>query len=114
MSNEAEQKLLSALGFAMKAGKVRSGELSAEKAVRSGKAKLAVIDRGMSPSSRKRWQDICAGAGVPLIEADDVGRAIGKEVHMVACIADNGFAQMMLRTYKILDPNFGGTLNGKE
>lgn len=108
MNETPEQKLLSALGFAMKAGKVRSGELQAEKAIKSGRAKLAVIDKGISDQSRKRWQSICASAGIPLIEADGVGSAVGKEAHMVACIADNGFAQMVLRAYKILDPNFGG------
>ena len=112
--SDAEQKLFSVLGFAMKAGKVRSGELSVEKAVKSGRAKLVAIDSGISRQSRARWQAVCDSCGIPLITADRLGRAIGKEAHMVACIADNGFAQMVLRAYKILDPNFGGMVNGKE
>ena len=104
----AEQRLLSLMGFAKKAGKIRSGELMAEKTIKSGKARLVVIDSGISEQSRKRWSDICRSAGVPIIEANGLGRAIGKEAHMVACIADNGFANSIMQTYKILDPNFGG------
>ena len=104
MSNaDPELRLLSALGLAMKAGKVRSGELAAEKALKSGKAALAVLDSGASASTQKRWADACAYAGVPLITVGGVGRAIGREAHMIACIADIGFAQMILRAHKDID-----------
>jgi|GEM_PF-1655839 len=107
-------KLLNGLGFAMKAGKVRSGELAAEKTLKSGKAKLVLLDSGASAATLSRWSSACEHASVPLITVEGVGRAIGREAHMVACVTDNGFAQMLMRTYKILDPNFGGNLNGKE
>ena len=98
MSNDARaEKIKSALGFAMKAGKVRSGELAAHKAVKSGRAKAVVIDEKLSPSSAERWRGICENAVIPLITAEDLGDAIGREAHMVACIVDNGFAQMLLR-----------------
>lgn len=87
-------KLLTALGFARKAGKVASGELSAEKAIRSGRAKLAVLEEGASEKSRERWENMCRNAGVPLILAEGVGRAIGREAHTIACITDTGLAQM--------------------
>lgn len=102
MSN-GDEKLRSALGFAMKAGKVRSGELSAEKAIKSGRASLAVLDRSASENTAKRWADACAHAGVKLIVADDVGGAIGRGAHMIACIVDNGFAQMILRAHKDIE-----------
>lgn len=97
---DANARISSALGLAMKAGKVRSGELAAEKALKSGKAALVVIDASASEATQKRWADACAYAGVTLITACDPGRAIGREAHMVACIADNGFAQMILRAHK--------------
>lgn len=96
----SNEKILSALGFAMKAGKVRSGEFAAERALKSGKALAAVLDEGASENAKKHWSDKCGSAGVPLIFTDGVGKAIGKASHNIACITDRGFADMILR-----DPN---------
>lgn len=114
MSCGSDEKLCSALGFAMKAGRVKSGETAVEKALKGGKAYVAVIDSGASDNTKKRWTDICENAGVPVLFCGDVGRAIGREAHMVACITDKGFAQMALRACKENDPNFGGEMYGKE
>ena len=111
--NPADEKLLSALGFAKKAGKVRSGELAAEQTLKSGKAQIVLVDANASEKTRDRWLRMCDNAGVPLVLAEDIGRAIGREAHMVACISDKGFAQMILRS-QAEKPNFGGTSNGKE
>lgn len=91
------ERLLTALGFAQKAGKVRSGELAAEKAIKGGKALVAVLDESASENSAKHWADICKNAGVPLVITEGAGRAIGREAHVIACITDKGFAQMALR-----------------
>ncbi|MCR5610906.1 MAG: ribosomal L7Ae/L30e/S12e/Gadd45 family protein [Clostridiales bacterium] len=96
MTEINEKKLLSALGFAQKAGKVASGEFAAEKALKAGRAKLAVIDRKASDNAKKHWKDITDTAGVPLVFADEVGRAIGRDAHMIACVTDSGFAGMIL------------------
>ena len=40
----ANDALRSAIGFAMKAGKLASGDFSVDKAVRSGRAKLVIFD----------------------------------------------------------------------
>ncbi len=91
------QRFKTAIGFAMKAGKVCSGEFSVERAIKSCTAKLVAIDSTASEQSRKRWQDACKFAGIPCVEAEEVGMAIGKETHIVACIVESGFAQMALR-----------------
>lgn len=93
-----EDKLRSALGFAMKAGKIKSGELAAEQSIRSGRALVAVVDEAVSERSRKRWSDMCENAGIPIVFASEIGRAIGKEAHTVVCVQDKGFAQMILRS----------------
>lgn len=87
----------SALGFAMKAGKVRSGELAAERTFKKGDAGLVVIDKDASDSTKERWSAMCERVNVPFVTIADMGRAIGREAHMVACVADNGFANMILR-----------------
>ena len=97
MSGNGNDKLRTALGFAMKAGKVRSGEFAAEKAIKGGKARVLAVDSGASEQSKKHWSDMCRSKGVPMIEMEDVGRAIGRDTHMVACVVDSGFAEMMLR-----------------
>ena len=103
MSGNGNDKLRTALGFAMKAGKVRSGEFSVEKAIKSGAALAVVVDSSSSAQSKKRWADACGSAGIPIAESEDIGRAIGKEAHMVACIVENGFAQMLLRACKDIE-----------
>ena len=90
-------RVRSALGFAMKAGKVRSGAFASEQAVKTGKASLTVLDSDSSENTKTRWTEICNNAGVPLVFAEDVGKAIGKENVMVACIVDSGFASMIMR-----------------
>lgn len=111
--NPAGDKLFSALGFAKKAGKVKSGEFAAEQTLKSGKARIVLVDALASEKTRDRWSQMCENAGVPLVFAEEVGRAIGREAHMVACVTDIGFAQMILRS-QAEKPNFGGTSNGKE
>lgn len=86
------------LGFAMKAGRIKSGELAAEKALKTGRAELAVVDSAASEQTKKHWTAMCNNAEVPIVFTEDVGRAIGREAHMVACVTDKGFAQMILRS----------------
>ncbi len=95
MAPDPNEALRNALGFAMKAGKIRSGAFAAEKAVKSGAAVIAVLDGTASDNTKKHWSDICANAGIPLVYAEEVGRAIGRESHMVACVTDKGFADMI-------------------
>ena len=111
MSGEGSGKLHSALGFAMKAGKLRSGAFAAEKALKSGKAFAAVIDSAASESTVERWRAMCMHRGVPLIITENLGRAIGKEEHIVACVTDNGFAGMTLKSQA--NPDLGGNTDGK-
>ena len=91
-------KLRSALGFAQRAGKVRSGEMACVQSIRTGKALVVIVDETVSEKSRKRWSDICDRAGVPIIFAEEVGRAIGRDAHTVVCVQDKGFAEMILRS----------------
>lgn len=98
MTEYNEDKLRAALGLARKAGRVASGELSAEKALKSGRAKLAAVDSGASENTKKHWADMTASAGVPLVFAEGVGKAVGRDAHMVVCVTDSGFAGMILNS----------------
>lgn len=86
----------SCLGFAMKAGKVASGDFAVEKAVKSLKAKCIVIDMDASDNTKKRWYDACRAREIPIVEMAEMGRAIGKDAKMVAAVLDAGFASRLI------------------
>jgi ribosomal protein L7Ae-like RNA K-turn-binding protein len=90
-----EKKLRGALGFAMKAGKCAAGDFAAEKLVKSAKARLVALDAGASENTRQRYTGMCERAGIPLIEIEDMGAAIGKPGRMIAAVTDEGFARMI-------------------
>ena len=48
-----QNKILSLVGLAMKAGKVVSGEFSTEKAVKEGKASLVIVAEDASDNTKK-------------------------------------------------------------
>ena len=55
-----DAKLNNSIGLAMKAGKIASGDFSVEKAVRSGTAKLVMLDESASENTKKQWRDACS------------------------------------------------------
>ncbi|MBQ3552632.1 MAG: ribosomal L7Ae/L30e/S12e/Gadd45 family protein [Clostridia bacterium] len=86
----------SAVGFAMKAGRCKSGAFAAKKALTEGKARLILLDPGVSNETQKKWREGCAFLGIPLMPMEGLGLAIGKPDHMVAAITDDGFTAMLL------------------
>lgn len=93
--NDALSRLLGAIGLAMKAGRLASGEFAAEKALRSG-GKLALVDASASDNTKKQWTDACRNKNVPLLMIDGLGPAIGKSARMVAVVTDENFSKMIL------------------
>ena len=61
-------KVLGLLGLAEKAGKVRSGEFSTEKAVKSGKAGLVIVSEESSDNTKKMFRNMCTYYKVPYFE----------------------------------------------
>ena len=92
-------KLNSAIGFAMKAGKIVSGDFSVEKTVRARKAKLALIDSLASENTKDKYRGMCEHAGIELIEVEELGRWIGKPGRMVAAVSDEQFTTMIKRAF---------------
>ncbi len=90
-------KLYSAIGFAMKAGRLKSGDYVTEKLLRAKGAKVALIDTTASDNTKDKYRDICSYTGIPLIEIEELGRWIGKPGRMVAAVTDEAFSQMILR-----------------
>ena len=90
-----DEKIISLLGLAQKAGKIASGELSVEKAVKSGNTKFLIVATDCSESTKKNYRDMCAYYDVELCERfskDQLGQSIGKIYRAALSITDIGFA----------------------
>ena len=75
-------KVLSLLGLATKAGKIASGEFSTEKSVKSGKGFLVLVAADASENTKKKFRDMCKFYKVPMIvygDKDTLGHAMGKQ-----------------------------------
>ena len=61
-----QNKALSLLGLATKAGKTVSGEFSTEKSVKSGKGYVVLVAGDSSDNTKKKFRNMCAYYQVPL------------------------------------------------
>lgn len=89
---------LTALGLAMRAGKLASGDETVLRAIRQGKAKLVLVAADASDKAKKKYRDKCETYGVRLIEVFDrrtLGAAIGKAERVVAAVLDAGLAALV-------------------
>ncbi|MBR1470867.1 MAG: ribosomal L7Ae/L30e/S12e/Gadd45 family protein [Lachnospiraceae bacterium] len=92
---QQQDKLLSLLGLAQRAGKLGSGGFAAEQSIKGGKACLVIVSADTSEASKKQYRDMCAYYHVPYAEYADkegLGHAIGKEFRSVVSVNDRGFA----------------------
>ena len=88
-----QDKALSMLGLAQRAGKIASGEFSTEKAVKSGKAFVVVVASDASDNTKKMFSDMCSFYKVPIAFYSDkntLGHAIGKEFRASLAVLDEG------------------------
>lgn len=89
-------KVLSLVGLATKAGKVVSGEFSTEKSVKTGKGFLVLLAEDSSENTKKKFRNMCDFYEVPmylLSDKESLGRAMGKEFRASAAIQDENFAK---------------------
>lgn len=83
------------LGIAAKSGNVVSGEFSAEKAVKGGKAYLVIVAKDASGNTKKMFRNMTDFYGVPMYEYGDketLGHFIGKEFRASLAVTDEGLA----------------------
>lgn len=89
-------KILSMIGLAMKAGKVRSGEFLTEKEVKARNAALVIVAADASDATKKKFQNMCDHYHVPVYfyaDKDTLGHAMGKEFRASLAVTDAGLAQ---------------------
>ena len=93
-------KVLSLLGLATKAGKVASGEFSTEKSVKTGKGFLVLVADDASQNTKKKFQNMCDFYEVPIYfiaNKEELGRFCGKEYRASLAVQDENFAKAMLK-----------------
>ena len=98
MSNQ--NKALSMLGLAMKAGKLVSGEFAVEKSIKSGKALLVLVAEDASDNTKKKFRNSCEFYEVPFRvtgSREELGRIIGKEFRASVALQDENFAKAILK-----------------
>lgn len=86
-------RALSMIGIAMKAGKVASGEFATEKAVKTGKAYMVIVASDSSDNTKKNFSDMCSYYNVPIYffsDKEELGHAIGKQFRASLAILDEG------------------------
>lgn len=91
-----QNKVLSLVGLATKAGKTVSGEFMTEKEVKSGRAALVIVADDASDNTKKKFRDMCEFYKVPIyfyVDKDTLGHAMGKEFRASLAILDDGFAK---------------------
>ena len=93
-----QNKTLSQLGMAMRAGKLITGDEIVLKAVRSKQAYLVIVAADASANTKKKFRDKCNTYGIQLAEAfdrDQLGKAIGKPERVVLAVTDAQFGKMI-------------------
>jgi ribosomal protein L7Ae-like RNA K-turn-binding protein len=93
-------KMLSYLGLAMRAGKLVTGDEGVMNAIRSREAKLVILAIDASSNAQKKYRDKCGSYQIHLLEScsrEELGSSIGKAERVVIAIMDSGFAKMIIK-----------------
>ena len=95
-------RVLSLIGLATKAGKTVSGEFSTEKSVKTGKGFLATGGRMMPPKTQKKkfrkYVYLLRSSVIfPFQNKESLGRAMGKEFRASLAVQDENFAKAIMK-----------------
>ena len=101
-----QDKVLSLIGLATKAGQTASGEFMTEREVKTGRAALVIVAGDSSDNTKKKFRDMCEFYKVPIYfygDKDTLGHAMGKEFRASLAILDEGFAKEIMKQMKTED-----------
>ena len=96
----SQNKILSLIGLATKAGKTVSGEFCTEKEVKTGRAALVIVADDASANTKKKFQNMCTFYEVPCYvygTKDALGACIGKEFRASLAVEDAGFCKAIVK-----------------
>ena len=89
------EPVLSLLGLAKKAGKIKSGSFAVEEAVKTQEAFLVICATDASERTQKDTKNMCQYYNVPWFfygTKDTLGKCVGREYNALLCVTDQNFA----------------------
>ena len=89
-------RVLSLIGLATKAGKTVSGEFSTEKSVKTGKGLLVIVAEDASENTKKKFRNMCSFYEVPIFFFSDK-ESLGKEFRACLAVQDENFAKAIMK-----------------
>lgn len=95
-----QDKILSLIGLATRAGKTVSGEFSTEKAVKSGKAYVVMVADEASDNTKKKFQNMCTYYEVPIYlygTKEQLGKAMGREFRASLAVTDPNLSEAIMK-----------------
>ncbi len=98
------QKFLTMLGFAMKSGKIITGDDTCEMFMKKRKIKLLIVAADASENTKDKFRFLTKQAEVQIIEIstkEELSQAIGKYNRAVIGITDRKFSKALL---KLVEP----------
>ena len=98
-------KALSALGFARRAGKCTAGETGCEAEWKAHRTRLILLDAAASENTKDHWQFRCEASKIPCLILEGAAEAAGKPGKMVFSIPDSDFSAMIQNAVKKREAN---------
>jgi len=101
-----QDKVLSLIGLAQRAGKVASGEFATERAVKTGSASVVFVAEDSSDNTKKMFDNMCTFYNVPIYiysDKETLGHAIGKEFRASLAVLDIGFKNAIEKNMKSME-----------
>ena len=95
-----QDKIMSMIGLATRAGKTASGEFMTEKLVKGGQAYLVIVAADASDNTKKMFRNMCTYYKVPLYiygTKELLGHGMGKEKRASLAITDKSFADAVVK-----------------
>lgn len=101
-----KNKLRAYIGFAARAGKLKSGDFICEKLFKQKKVQLMLLADDAGANTRDKYEALCRGANVDCLYIEELGRLIGKDAIMTAAVTDRHFAGIIRAAYEATEqPN---------
>ena len=95
-----QDKALSLIGLATKAGKTVSGEFMTEREAKARRAYLVIVAGDASENTKKNFRNMCEYHKVPICfygDKESLGHAMGKQFRASLAVMDEGFAKGILK-----------------
>ena len=95
MGLSKEQRTMNLLGMAQRAGRMASGGVAVEQAVKGKKARYLLVAEDAAAESKKSYKELADRYGIPCsvcLTKELLGSCLGKEYRAAAAVLDEGFS----------------------